>query len=277
MLKKMIKECIALTDRIMVDHYHADSEILKQHIDDNCLWIGSCDSEYYIGRNEIIKVLDQWRGDLPMINLVSKEFKCVTHDRNSCTVVGRYVGITDADCSELFSDRQRATFCWKVINEELRIMHMHISNPLQNLQKEEVFPHKIGKYSKRYMKMLINKEIRSMGSICVKGQDNINHKILIGKIIYLEAFDKETLIHTTDGDIYAKQQLSSLGDLLEREQPGLVIRVHKSFSANRYYAESMGRYELKLYGGHSIPVSRSGYQEIRERLLMRETDDERET
>lgn len=276
MLKKMIKECIALTDRIMVDHYHANSDILKQHIADNCLWIGSCDSEYYVGKDEIIKVLDQWRGDLPMITLVSKEFKCITHDRNSCTIVGRYVGATDADSSELFSDRQRATFCWKLIDEELKIVHMHISNPLQNLEKDEVFPHKVGKYSKRYMKMLINQEIKRMGSICVKSKDNVNHRILLGKIIYLEAFDKETLIHTTDGDIYAKLQISSLEDMLEKEKSGLIVRVHKSFCASKYYAESIRRYELNLYGNHTVPVSRNNYQEIKEKLLLRETTDGRE-
>lgn len=45
-----------------------------------------------------------------------------------------------------------------------------------------------------------------MGKHCVRDNENVNHKILIGEIIYLEAFNKETLIHTTHGDICARLQ-----------------------------------------------------------------------
>lgn len=276
MLKRKIKECIALTDQVMTDHFRGDDTILKQHMGDNCLWIGSCDSEYYVGKAKIMEVLDEWRGDLPMITLVSKTFECVTQDRNSCTIVGRYIGATDEDSGEIFSDKQRVTFCWKEQNEELRIMHMHVSNPMKNVPKEEVFPHAIGKYTKDYMDMLIEKEVKSMGTLCVKDNLNINYKILIGEIIYLEAFNKETLIHTLHGDIYAKLQMSRLEEIIKKEQPNLIIRVHKSFCASRYYTESISRYELKLYGGHSVPVSRSHYQEIKDRLQLWEGSHDKE-
>ncbi|MCB6423302.1 LytTR family transcriptional regulator DNA-binding domain-containing protein, partial [[Clostridium] scindens] len=71
-------------------------------------------------------------------------------------------------------------------------------------------------------------------------------------------FNKETVIHTTHGDIYAKLQMAMVETIISDEQPELVVRVHKSFCASRYYIESLCRYELRLYGGHTIPVSRSG-------------------
>ena len=145
MLKKKTEECIALTDKIMTEHYRGNDDLLHTYIGENCLWIGSCDSEYYAGRTKILEVLDEWLGDLPLITLFSKSFECVTQDRNSCTIVGQYVGATDESSGEIFSDKQRVTFCWKEQKEGLRIEHMHISNPLKNLQEEEVFPHAVGK------------------------------------------------------------------------------------------------------------------------------------
>ncbi|PWJ19753.1 LytTR family DNA-binding domain-containing protein [[Clostridium] innocuum] len=276
MIKKKIEECIALTDKILTDHYHANSDVLKAHIGEECLWIGSCNSEYHMGKDEVIAVLDQWRGDLPMIDLIWKEFKCVTHDRNSCTISGRYVGVTKVESEEVFSDRQRVTFCWKIHRDELKIMHMHISNPLQNLQEGEVFPHGIGRYTKKYMKRLIDMEMKRMGTIFVKDNIGISHKILIGKIIYLEAFDKETLIHTTEGDIYAKLQMSNLEEIVDKGYSGMIIRVHKSFCANKFYVESIQRYKLNLYGGYAIPVSRNHYKKIKELLQLEETNDDAE-
>lgn len=271
MLKKKIEECIALTDRIMTEHFRGSDELLKRHIGEDCLWIGSCDSEYYAGKETILAVLDAWRGDLPKITLFSKSFECVVQDRNSCTIVGRYVGATDENSGEIFSDKQRVTFCWKEQDHVLKVEHMHVSNPMKNVSEEEVFPHEVGKYTRQYMKMLIEKEIKRMGSICVKDNDNVNHKILVGEIIYLEAFDRETLIHTTHGDICAKLLMSSVEEIIAKEQPELIIRVHKSYCASRYYAESIKRYELKLYGGHMIPISRSSYPTIKDRLQLRET------
>ena len=253
MLKKKTEECIALTDKIMTEHYRGNDDLLHTYIGENCLWIGSCDSEYYAGRTKILEVLDEWLGDLPLITLFSKSFECVTQDRNSCTIVGQYVGATDESSGEIFSDKQRVTFCWKEQKEGLRIEHMHISNPLKNLQEEEVFPHAVGKYTRHYMQMLIEKEIESMGSICVRDKANISHKI-----------------HTTHGDIYAKLQMAMVETIISDEQPELVVRVHKSFCASRYYIESICRYELRLYGGHTIPVSRSGYPKIKEQLRLKE-------
>lgn len=275
MLKTKISECMALTDRIMTDHFQFHHDILYQHLDENCLWIGSCDSEYYMGRDKIVEILNQEQDDLPRITLILKEFHCVSQDRNSCTIVGRYVGVTDEASGEIFSDRQRVTFCWKEQNGKLMLMHMHVSNPLQIVQENEIFPHEISKYTGEYMERLIAERTKQMGSIYVKDTSNVNHRVQIGKIIYLEAFNNETLIHTSDGDIFARMQMSTLEKCANEEDANTIIRVHKSFCVNKYHVENIQRYELKLHGGHSIPVSRTNYQEIKEKLQLKERQDER--
>lgn len=268
MLKKKIEECMELTDRIMVEYYRGHNELLYKHLWKDCLWIGSCASEYYIGKDNIVFVLDHQKGDLPLITLRSKEYRCVAHDRNSCTIVGRYIGVTDEDSGEVFSDMQRITFCWKEKEEHLQLMHIHVSNPMTILEENEVFPHEVGKYTKEYLDVLIQKETDKLGTICVKDRDNVSHKLQISRIIYLEAFNIHTLIHTTKGDVYAKVLLSEVEEMLNREQPELFIRVHKSFCVSRYYIEKVQRYEMELYGGHIIPISRSRYQKIQKEIQL---------
>lgn len=268
MLKKNIEHCIELTDRILSDHYRANSDLLMEHIDENCLWIGSCDSEYYRGKETIMEVLNKWRGNLPLITLISKEFTCVTHDRHSCTISGRYIGVTDEDSGEIFSDRQRVTFSWKEKAGSLRLMHIHLSNPLKNLRDDEVFPHEIGMYTKEYMHLLIRKEMDAMGAVIVKDINNITYKISVGKIIYFEAFNMKTLIHTMEGDILAKMPLSELKEQLVQIEDNPIVRIHKSFCVNRFYVESIQRYELQLRGGYRVPVSRNFYTVIKEKLEL---------
>ena len=268
MLKKQIEECIELTDRIMVNHYRGSSDVLYGCLDDECLWIGSCASEYYMGKEEIITVLDNYRGNLPMITLKSKEYHCVAQDRSSCTIVGRYIGITDEDSGEVFSDMQRVTFCWKKKEEQLWLKHIHVSNPLTILKKDEVFPHEVGKYTKRYMDVLIQKETDKLGTINVKDRDGISHKLQVSRIIYLEAFNVHTMIHTTTGDIYARILLSELEERLAIEQPELFVRVHKSFCVSKHYIENTRRYEVQMQGGHTVPISKNRYQQIKEQLQL---------
>lgn len=254
----------------MTEHYRANHDILLQHIDKNCLWIGSCDSEYYMGRDKIVEILKEEQGDLPPITLILKEFHCVSQDRNSCTIVGRYVGITDEASGEIFSDRQRVTFCWKEQNNELKLMHMHVSNPLQIVKENEIFPHQVSKYTGEYMERLIEERTKRMGSIYVKDTNNVNHRVQVGKIIYLEAFNNETLIHTTDGDIFARVPMSVLEKSTSEMESKIITRVHKSFCVNKYYVDNIQRYELKLHGGHIIPISRTNVQEIKEKLQLKE-------
>ena len=93
-----------MTEDIMTSHYRGNHDVFKAHVHKACLWIGSIASEYYHGKEKIIEVLKEEKKELPDIILTSREFECVFQDRNSCTIVGRYIGITDMNNGELFRD-----------------------------------------------------------------------------------------------------------------------------------------------------------------------------
>lgn len=265
MIKEKIERCLQMTDEIMTTHYYGNHDILEKHIHENCLWIGSVASEYYHGREKILKVLEIENEQLPSVTLTSKEFECVQHDRNSCVIVGCYIGITNTDNKEIYRDMQRVTFVWKEEEKTLYIRHIHVSNPMTVVEKDEIFPHKLGVYTKEYIEMLLRRELRDE-NVSIKDIGNVHHIIQISDIMYLEAFNHQTIIHTTDGDILTKTLLIDVENKVKEVNSEMMIRVHKSYIVNRYYINSIQRYELSVGGCYRIPISKLRYLEVKEKL-----------
>lgn len=265
MIKEKINECIQMTDEIMTSHYRGNHNVLKKHIHEDCLWIGSVASEFYHGRDKILDVLKEEDKELPSITLNSKEYECISHDRNSCVIVGIYFGHTEQNNEELFRDMQRVTFVWKEEEGELYIKHIHVSNPMTVVQDNEIFPHKLGVFAKEYVNMMLHKELKSE-VIKIKDRMNVHHMIQLSNIFYLEAFDHQTVIHTAEGDILTRMLLSDVEDKIKEINSDMTMRVHKSYVVNRYYIDSIQRYEMKVAGKYRIPVSKLRYQEVQQKL-----------
>lgn len=272
MLNKKINDCMELTEAIMCNHYQRNHDLLVAHLHKDCLWIGSIEEEYYKGRDVILKVLHDVMMDekrkLPLIYLRMKEFECVMHDRNSCIISGRYIGVTEEDSGEIFCDRQRVTFGWKEEKGKLYVQHIHVSNPMTCVKDDEVFPHEIGKYTRQYLDMLIRKDIERSGYIEVRDKEYMTHRVQINDVIYMEAVNVDTIVHTVDGDIFARSQMSDLEKQMQIIQEGLFVRVHKSFCVNKYHVKSICRYELTMSSREKIPVSKDHFKEIKEHLQI---------
>lgn len=94
------------------------------------------------------------------------------------------------------------------------------------------------------------------------------HVVPVERIEAIEAQDDYAAIHTRERTWLKHQALATLETQLD---PGRFIRVHRSFIVN---VECIARLELMakdnrvalLHGGREVPVSRSGYQRLRERM-----------
>lgn len=266
MKKEDIKECIRLTEDVMIRHFQGDSEFAISLMHKNCIWIGSCASEFYQGKEEIVKVLRAFAGTLPTITLTSQEYMCASHDTHECVITGRHIGQTTRYSGEIYRDMQRITFVWKKTREGLQIMHIHVSNPMNNLKDDEIFPHQIGTYTKEYFNLLVSNDIKKTGKITVKDQLNRHHVIKIGDISYIEAFDMKCIIHLEDNDIFARIPLLEIEALIKKKNNNLFKRIHKSYLINKYHVKSLERYTITLQRDVELPVSKERYGEIRDWL-----------
>lgn len=266
MKKEEISYCIELTKEIMIRHYQKDDDFAIRYLHKNCIWIGSCAEEFYEGKQTIGEVLKKEAKELPDIELTAFDYVCVSNDIHECVITGRHTGYTTNASGEIYRDVQRVTFVWKKLKDELRIMHIHVSNPMNNLQDGEIFPHRIGKYTKGYFEMLINRDIKKNGSITIKDQKNRYHVINIQDIIYCEAFDMNCIIHLAKNDVFGRITLLDFEQKLNEKNKDMFKRAHKSYLVNRYHTLSLSRYELMLENEIRVPVSQGRYNEIRDWL-----------
>ena len=103
--------------------------------------------------------------------------------------------------------------------------------------------------------------------ILVKEKDTI-HVIPVAEISYFEAQDDYVLIHTSEQSYLKNERLSNLEAELD---PNIFLRLHRSFIVN---VDCINRIEsitkdakvVKLNGGVEIPVSRSGYEKLKQIL-----------
>ena len=266
MKKEDISKCIKLTQEAMTRHFKGDDDFVIGYLHNNCIWIGSCAEEYYQGKNDIARVLKQESEELPEIELTSFEYLCASHDTHSCVITGRHIGQTTRESGEIYRDMQRITFVWKKTREKLALMHIHVSNPMNNLQEGEIFPHKIGSYTKEYFNLLVSNDIKKTGRITVKDQLNRHHVIKINDISYIEAFDMKCIIHMVNNDIFARVPLLEIEAMLEEKNLNIFKRIHKSYLINKYYVRSLERYAITLQGDIELPVSKDRYNLIRDWL-----------
>lgn len=266
MEKESIKRCIDLTQEVMIRHFHGDDDFVINMLHKNCIWIGSCANEFYQGKDKIAEVLKQETLNLPLVELSAMEYMCASHDNHDCIVTGRHMGQTSFESGEIYRDMQRVTFVWKKIGDEFFIMHMHVSNPMNNVQNGEIFPHEIGRYTKEYFNMLVINDVKKMGTITIKDQRNRFHIVKVKDIVYCEAFNMNCIIHLRKNDIFGRVTLLELENMLEEKNAGMFKRVHKSYLVNKYFVESLERYEITVRGDVRIPVSKERYCDIREWL-----------
>lgn len=266
MNKRQIERCIELTKEIMIRHFQKDEDFVIRLLDKNCIWIGSCANEFYQGKDTIVSVLRQEVKSMPLIELYGMEFMCASHDVNECVITGRYLGQTCLESGEIYRDMQRVTFVWKKTNEELSVVHMHVSNPMQNVDKDDNFPHSIGTYTKEYLDMLLVKDTQQLNTITIKDYRNRHQVIKITEILYCEASNMKCIIHLTSGDVIGRMTLLEFEGLLKNRIAGMFERIHKSYLVNKYQVASLSRFQIILMNGKVIPVSKQRYGAIREWL-----------
>jgi two-component system LytT family response regulator len=94
------------------------------------------------------------------------------------------------------------------------------------------------------------------------------HVVAAANIDYIEAQDDYVAIHA-EGRTWLKSQ--RLAELEEQLDPARFLRVHRSYIVNvgavaRIEAATRDTWCAVLHSGTKVPVSRSGYQKVRDRL-----------
>ncbi len=123
---------------------------------------------------------------------------------------------------------------------------------------------RIQKAIERYREGLSDSRLKYL-SIAHEGRISL---IPIESVNYIEAFDKQTKIYCTSGSM---EICNKMLQNLEKILPPDYVRVHRSFIANLREIEELQmkpnrRFCIALKNGDTLPVSRSGYQLLKEKI-----------
>ena len=97
---------------------------------------------------------------------------------------------------------------------------------------------------------------------------NNNHvgiKVDLGLIVYIEVYDKQSIIHLRDGrTLKTYQTLSELARDLDGD---VFLRTHRSYLVNMSYIHLVQTTEFVLNTGEKVPIRQAGRKEIKETYM----------
>lgn len=262
MNKNLIENTIIETRQCLIHYWKNDSTYASKFLDDDVMWIGALKRQFIQGRDIVFEDLFDTNKTNPVCNLLQQEFWCISKDRNTCAVVGRYYVTVDNSQDEIISEQQRCTFIWECIKGELKIKHMHISSPVGYLEEGEVFPHKIGKSTYRYLCELAEEYNGKDNILKVKDINGHIRFINIGEIEYAEADLRYTKVCTITEDVVVKLSWKKVLDDIDDK----FVRVHRSYIVQRKYIKIIKPREIVLASGKVIPLSRKYYKDLEQEV-----------
>ncbi|WP_270839774.1 LytR/AlgR family response regulator transcription factor [Peptacetobacter hiranonis] len=187
-------------------------------------------------------------------------YRIDTGNEDQLMVLGEYMLYADEESEIICAEKQRATFCYRKDGDEYKLYHMHVSNEYNDLVGDEDFPIQITRKTYQYVQNLLNENGRSKGYRIAIREDGGIQFIDCEKIEYIEAFERECVLHMVNE---YRQVQTSIGEI-EKNLPSYFYRLHRSYYVNCNYVSRIERYKLTLITGDELPIPRRKYMQVRE-------------
>lgn len=85
-------------------------------------------------------------------------------------------------------------------------------------------------------------------------------RLKIYEIMYIESLRHRITFHTRGGEYHIYKPLKEIEELVEGSN---LIRIHKSYIANRKYMKIVKNYETVMSNGTRLPISKSNYKRVK--------------
>ncbi|MBP0982285.1 MAG: LytTR family transcriptional regulator DNA-binding domain-containing protein [Oscillospiraceae bacterium] len=264
MVKKMLDKAVELTKECWRRYWQLDLDFMLDHCADDVTWVGAVQSEFMQGKDQMREDFEQLKKELKPCHLLCQEYIVMNNSGSICTVIGRYLVTTDDNVEYFLQAQQRCTFIWAKNGESLEIKHIHVSNPIGEMKiaENEIFVNEMGKMAGEYMKRHID-ALNDTTKIVGTSPDGHLHFINRSEIIYACALNKYCEIHTINGKIDLKMQIS---EFLKLAGDGFAA-VHRSYVVNKSYIKEIRPYDVVMIDGSAVPIPMRKFSQIRDMLI----------
>lgn len=246
---------------IITEYYRLNTEPLFSVLADDCVWLGT--GNLLASGAAAIRGFFKGGFIMPFFHLEEPDFRLIeTGCRGQLIVLGQYTLYSDGDAQLICAGKQRATFCYRQESGEWRLYHMHISNEWNELVGGEIFPVQIGTQTYHYFKKMLAESVSRKPPMLIIKTDLANQFIDTNTIIYIQAMDRDCILHMLN----ERKQVSRALKELQEQLPSNFYRIHRSFCVNSDYVTKIERYNVTLITGEELPVPKMRYTRIREEL-----------
>ena len=154
-----------LTAEIMRAHYcEHDLDKILPLFHETLTWIGAGEEQicydYKMIKDFFIRTYAEKA--VPDCIITDEDYRLVSWDEHSCLVAGRCWIATKPETGYVLRAHQRVTFSYKLVDGELKITLIHISNPYADMREGEDFPEQIGRQSYEYLQRLLVEKSRQI-------------------------------------------------------------------------------------------------------------------
>lgn len=248
-----------LSKMMIREHYARNFDFVLSYIAEDISWIGPLEEQYTVGKDIFAEKLTPEQDTQVVVS--EDEYYIAASNKDFCTVVGKYVATTAPGSELLLKVKQRVTFQWIWRDKRPQVIHLHLSNPWEYVDKNEPFPYRAAKEAYDY---ICQNHISDNKIVALKSTDNDTMFVELDKIIYVEAQRTHCIIHGMDRSIIVKNKISEL----TREFPEQFCRVHRCFLVNINYVVKTMRYEVVLCNKVVLPVPEKKYLMVRNQILQ---------
>ena len=154
-----------LTAEIMRAHYcEHDLDKILPLFHETLTWIGAGEDQICYDCETIKDFFLRTYAEkaVPDCIITDEDYRLVSWDEHSCLVAGRCWIATKPETGYVIRAHQRVTFSYKLVDGELKITLIHISNPYADMREGEDFPEQIGRQSYEYLQRLLVEKSRQI-------------------------------------------------------------------------------------------------------------------
>lgn len=252
------KEVLELSQAMIEEWYHNKTDRLMTLLDDNVTWIGATATQFYQGKKEVADSLKMVSNEILPCTVSEGSWYIADKGTDWCLCIGKYIWTIIGE--KLYAQEpQRATFLWKQSGKELKIVHMHISNVMHTLEKNEEFPVLSSQRNYNYVQKKLSEKNRMLQIMTTEYEYNL---IGIDSVIYIEASKECLLIHTSE-KVYRVHE--GIGSFVEKNCPSFIF-IHRSYAVNSDWIKTVTTAEVVLINGEKLAISKQRYKSICDKL-----------
>lgn len=251
-----------LTQYLIREYYKLNTEPLFSVLAEDCVWLGP--GNLLVFGAEEIKTQFKNGFIMPAFQMVNPHFYILeTGSESHIVVLGEYLLFSDENADLICASKQRITFCYRLEHDAYRLYHMHVSNEWNELKEDELFPFEISTQTYHYVKKLL-KETNDRKNKVIIQTPKSTYGIRSDSIIYIEAADKYSILHTVHQNIVIHKSIGYLASVL----PDFFCRIHTSYLINCHHVSKVERYYVTLVTGETLPIPEKRYTEVYHNVMQ---------